>query len=70
MAINSMDKDQIIRETVTGFKVRVQQHYTDVSNEDLEHLTKLLDDLLTPKVSDAAIQRRQLNPATDQVEEI
>ena len=70
MTINTMDMEQIIRETVTGFKVRVQQHYATVSDEDLAKLDHTLHAILEPKVSDAAIQNRQYNPQTDTVEEI
>lgn len=70
MTINTADMKTIIEETTSGFNARVMQHYETLSDENLESLETTLLAILTPKVSDAAVQRRQYNPKTDVVEDI
>lgn len=70
MTINTMDMQNILQETLSGFNSRVQQHYETVTDADLALIELALRDVLNPKVSDAANQTRQYNPATDQVEDI
>jgi hypothetical protein len=65
-----MEKDEAIRLTLDGLRTRVNAHYVSLSDEDLTHLRQVMDDVLTPYVSDAMVENRQYNPKTDQVEEI
>lgn len=70
MAMNEMEKEKVISETVGWFNARVRQHYIDLNDEDLIDLSERLDDILYKHVSNANVQRRQYNPDTDQVEDI
>lgn len=70
MTINTLDMQNIIRDSVTQFNNRVQSHYEQLTDEDISALEDTMHTILKGKVSDAAIQNRQYNPKTDKVEEI
>lgn len=70
MTINTLDMQNIIRDSVTQFNNRVQSHYQQLSDDDINALEDVMYDILKGKVSDSAIQNRQYNPKTDKVEEL
>lgn len=70
MTVNSMDAEQIVREVVDAFRVKVSHLRVDLNGQDLQDARNFLTGVLSKYVDDKHIHNNQYNPATNSTEEV